>query len=205
MRVPHFIRQRFGTVDSNLRRNRPIYESVHDVEILFDEFLADGSCSALDLGCGLTPRNPFHANNSFGVDIRDGSESNVIKADLNQGRIPFPNDFFEYVTAYDVLEHIPRLLFLDGNTVYPVILIMNELFRVLKPAGIFFCIQPCFPAKQVFQDPTHVNIMSEDTMDFYFCQRKYAKMYGFRGDFALVRDGWLDYKYFAFMRKVAPK
>ena len=78
---------------------------------------------------------------------------------------------------------------------------MNEVFRVLKPGGIFFAYQPVFPAKSVFQDPTHVNIMSEDTLDFYFCEKAWARIYGFTGCFELVADGWIGEKYFCFMRK----
>ena len=81
------------------------------------------------------------------------------------------------------------------------VLLMNEIFRVLKPDGVFFCVQPCFPFKQALQDPTHVNIMTEDTLYRYFCDPAWARIYGYNGAFNMVREGWLSDKYFAFMRK----
>ena len=70
-----------------------------------------------------------------------------------------------------MLEHIPRISHIEGKTEFPLIQLLNEVFRILKPGGIFFSSQPVFPAKSAFQDPTHVNIMSEDTLDLYFCER----------------------------------
>lgn len=48
--------------------------------------------------------------------------------------------------------------------------LMKEIYRVLKPGGLFFRQTPAFPAKEALQDPTHVNIITEDTMAFFFCQ-----------------------------------
>jgi len=110
---------------------------------------------------------------------------------------------FDYVTAYDVLEHIQRVLITNGETKYPFISLVNEIFRVLKPGGFFFSMQPCYPAKQAFQDPTHVNIMTEDTFYLYFCEPAWARIYGYEGSFTLIKDGWLGDKYFAFMKKSA--
>jgi hypothetical protein len=73
---------------------------------------------------------------------------------------------------------------------------------VLEPGGLFFSIQPCFPSKEAFQDPTHVNIMTEDTMFAYFCEPAWARIYGYTGSFKMMCDGWLGYKYFSFLRKL---
>jgi len=78
---------------------------------------------------------------------------------------------------------------------------MNEIFRVLKPGGVFFNIQPCFPSKEAFQDPTHVNIMTEDTLSLYFCEPAWARIYGYEGSFVMLEEGWVGGKYFAFMKK----
>ena len=40
------------------------------------------SSKTLDLGCGSTPRNPFNADELYGVDIVDGLGPNIRKADL---------------------------------------------------------------------------------------------------------------------------
>ena len=167
------------------------------------KYSKQGVSRALDLGSGPNPRNPFSATECFGADIRSTDEKHVVYADFTLGKLPFDNSSFDFVTAYDVLEHIPRLLLQDSQTRFPLILLFNEIFRILKRDGHFFCIQPCFPAKEVFQDPTHVNIMTEDTIPMYFCDGAWARIYGYEGSFTLVREGWLGYKYFALLKKSA--
>ena len=122
-------------------------------------------------------------------------------ADIAAGTLPFESREFDYVTAHDVLEHISRVAMVRDTTRFPFIELMNEIFRVLKPGGIFFNIQPCYPAKEAFQDPTHVNIMSEDTMDYYFCESAWARIYGYEGSFEMIEDGWIGSKYYSFMKK----
>ena len=135
--------------------------------------------------------------------MRENKSKNVIYADLSSGLLPFENEMFDYVTAYDVLEHIQRVVLVNGETNFPFISLINEIFRVLKPGGMFFCVQPCYPAKQAFQDPTHVNIMTEDTLYLYFCEPAWGRIYGYNGSFELIKDGWLGDKYFSFMKKSA--
>ena len=71
---------------------------------------------------------------------------------------------------------------------------MNEIYRVLKPGGIFLHVTPAFPSPEAFQDPTHVNIITENTFPCYFCNpNPDAKNlgYGFTGDFELIDQRWL--------------
>lgn len=156
---------------------------------------------ALDLGSGPVPKNPFQASCLFGADLRENQENNVLYADLGSGVLPFEASSFDYVTAFDVLEHIQRVVTVNGETQFPFVSLLNEIFRILKSGGILFSVQPCFPSKEAFQDPTHVNIMTEDTLNLYFCQPAWARIYGFEGSFEMLDDGWIGGKYFAFMRK----
>ena len=89
----------------------------------------------LDLGCGDSPRNPFEVEEVWGIDIRKIDKPNVKKADLVLDAIPFTGDYFDYVTAYDFLEHIPRLIYY-GIKQNPFIEVMNEIYRVLKVGGV---------------------------------------------------------------------
>jgi len=181
----------------------PLPESVvcGDIDSYVPVFLRKNASSfygrerALDIGCGEKPRNLFESVNPYGWDIRGSQESSVMGVDLFHEPIPFPDHFFDYVTAYDFIEHIPRVLTSrTGETRFPFIDLMNEIYRVLKPGGLFFSKTPAFPSKEVFQDPTHVNIITEDTFPMYFCSDAgnglFAKIYGFNGSFTLVSQEW---------------
>jgi SAM-dependent methyltransferase len=139
----------------------------------------------LDLGCGQNPRNPFNADEVFGVDIVKSYQKNIFLADLVIEKIPFPDSTFDFVTAYDFIEHIPRLLYYKKKRTQPFIQLMNEVWRVLKPNGIFKAHTPAFPKQESFVDPTHVNFITEQTVN-YFCGGEYtnlSKSYGFDGMF----------------------
>ena len=133
---------------------------------------------SLDLGCGETIRNPYQALKVIGLDIQD--------ADLAIEPIPYPSDCFDFVTAYDFLEHIPRLLYVPQRR-YPFVELMSEIYRVLRVGGKFLSSTPAFPHSAAFQDPTHVNIITPDTFYEYFDDQKtWAKMYGFKGAFHIA-------------------
>jgi SAM-dependent methyltransferase len=151
---------------------------------------------SLDLGCGSFPRNPFGAAAARGVDIRPSpGNQDVVSADLFNQAIPFPELNFGAVTAFDFIEHVPRVACQAGSTRLPFIQLMNEVYRVLAQGGYFFSRTPAYPSKYSFQDPTHVNIITEDTFPFYFCtnnNRPYAEDYGFTGRFEMVAQAWCD-------------
>lgn len=193
----HALRHKAGLGKVHYRRSESLTP-------LFERYRLEGAHS-LDIGSGPTPKNPFSAALLHGVDIRENVKNNVVYGDLLHAPLPFDDASFDYVTAHDLLEHIPRVVSLEGETQFPLINLMNEIFRVLKPGGILFAIQPVFPSKEAFQDPTHVNIMNEDTLPFYFGEKAWARIYGFVGSFEMLEDGWLREKYFAFMRKSADK
>ena len=133
---------------------------------------------SLDLGCGEVIRNPYQALQVIGLDIQD--------ADLAIEPIPHPDDYFDFVTAYDFLEHIPRLLYVPQRR-YPFVELMSEVWRVMKVGGKFLSSTPAFPHAPAFQDPTHVNIITPLTFAEYFDDEKtWAKMYGFKGKFHIL-------------------
>jgi SAM-dependent methyltransferase len=146
----------------------------------------------LDLGCGAKPRNPYRRAHLYGVDIAPPSNRTdaVIRgANLSLGPIPFPDDHFASVSAYDFFEHIPRILpsTQEPGTRFPFIELMNEVWRVLKPNGLLYAMTPAYPHPAAFQDPTHVNILS-DLSHLYFTEPKLlGRMYGFAGTFQIVR------------------
>ena len=109
--------------------------------------------SLLDIGAGRGNALVGFARNGFtvvGVDkdstcILDGI--NVIDCDIEKDRLPFEDNFFDYVYSKSVIEHI-------SNTQHFV----QEIYRVLKPAGVIVCLTPDWGIdyKMFYDDPTHV-------------------------------------------------
>lgn len=151
----------------------------------------------LDLGCGGKPRNPYGMDHLFGCDVRDPTDFNMDgvceykQANIIKSGIPFPDNYFDSVSAFDLIEHIPRqLLDANGNIIYPFINIMNEIYRVLKPKGVFLAITPAYPREEAFQDPTHVNIITINTHKYFAGDKPYGEIYGFKGKFNSKRNEW---------------
>ena len=146
---------------------------------------------SLDLGCGARPQNPYCADQVFGVDLRESPDGRIRIADLCIEPIPFESDSFDFVTAFDFIEHIPRVLYIP-NRRNPFVELMNEIWRVLKPNGTFLSKTPAYPNSSVFLDPTHVNYITEGTFPLYFGDQQldspWAIIYGFKGAFHTVSE-----------------
>jgi SAM-dependent methyltransferase len=159
----------------------------------------------LDLGCSFQPRNPYGCELVYGIDIFDDASKNIKKADLATEPIPFNSDFFDFVTAFDLIEHIPRILYIPNRRL-PFIELMNEIYRVLKMGGFFYSVTPAFPNAAAFIDPTHVNFVSEGTLSYYFCDSKsnppWGALYGFNGAFRIVNQDWNGPHLRTLMRKI---
>ena len=162
-----------------------------------DEFIlalslpALNGSKALDLGCGAKPKNPFLAKLVYGVDIREDLAGNIKRVDLSSEVLPFESNSFDFCTAFDCLEHIPRIIHVGGESRLSFLELVNEVYRILRPGGLFLHRTPAFPSKEAFQDPTHVNIITEDTFPYYFCDpHLWARDYGFKGRFELVSQKW---------------
>lgn len=167
---------------------------------------ADAHAKTLDLGCGKTPKNPFNAAELFGVDVDYGIDAvrNIVACDLGMEKLPFPDNHFEYVTAFDLLEHVPRLMYRGSERHYPFIFLMTETHRVLKPGGLFLSDTPAYPRFSAFADPTHVNVITSETFRMYFCSPfTWAERYGFVGTFSLLRQAWCKENLLTLMRKEA--
>ena len=117
----------------------------------------------------------------------------VRTANLALAPIPWPDGHFGSVSAFDFLEHVPRVLATaDGSTTFfPFVKLMHEIWRVLAPAGLFYAITPGFPREEAFRDPTHVNYLSERSHEYFCGESPLGRMYGFAGEFRIVRTRWV--------------
>lgn len=158
---------------------------------------------SLDLGCGAVPRNPFNAQYFYGIDLSDHNLDFIKVADLTLENIPFQNNFFDYITAFDFIEHIPRVIYCPERR-FPFVMLMNEIYRCLKPNGYFLSHTPCYPYSALFRDPTHVNFITEETFSIYFDNvNRHAKIYGFNGSFRIIKQGWNGFSLVTLLQKIS--
>jgi SAM-dependent methyltransferase len=140
-------------------------------------------------------RNPYGRDEVFGVDLAANPSLPADRyraANLTTQAIPFESSYFNSVSAYDFIEHIPRVISTpDGSTKSPFIVLMSEIWRVLKPGGSFYAVTPAYPRVEAFSDPTHVNIITEETHRYFVEPSRWATMYGFTGSFRQVRVEWI--------------
>lgn len=142
------------------------------------------------MGCGSYPRNPYGQSELYGIDIGEyATNENIRRANLAIDKIPFEDDFFDSVSAFDVLEHIPRqaIDFSKKETHFPFIALMQEVWRVSKPGGRLYALTPAYPAPEAFQDPTHVNFITAMTHTYFCGEDPHAARYGFTGQFEAIR------------------
>lgn len=190
-----------GLLESDGEKFRKYMDENFAREMGLIEKIGSTPTKTLDLGCGTDPKNPFNADEIYGVDIVDLGNSNIRVADLAIDPIPYEDNSFDYVTGYDFLEHIPRVIYLGRERKQPFIDIMSEVWRVLKPGGIAYFATPAFPTAETFQDPQHVNFISERTI-LYFCEpsektnwdqsMQLCHQYGFTGRFEAVSQYWRE-------------
>lgn len=124
----------------------------------------------LDLGCGGIIRS-WDGYQPFGIDITPTGD-NIKKADLAIEPIPFADNTFDLVTAYDFLEHVPMMLYyMDGKQKLQrrsvMVELFNEIYRVLKDDGVFYSQTPLYPSRSVFQDPTHVAVWTDESFNYF--------------------------------------
>ena len=147
------------------------------------------------MGCGYHPRNPFGAERLIGLDIisdntlRNQKEFEYLEV-LPDSKIPMGDQTVDSISGYDFLEHLGRG---DGSSRNHFISFMSEAHRVLRTNGILFLVTPAFPSPAAFQDPTHVNFITEETVKYFLGPNPAANLmgYGFEGSFKLVAHFWM--------------
>lgn len=114
--------------------------------MMFKLFMTIGECMLkLNLGCGKKKLDGY-----INIDNRKEVEPDLC-LDVTKGLYQWPNGLFEAnsvdeVNADDFLEHIHQ----DS-----VIFVIEEIYRVLKPGGVFKSFTPSTCGRGAFQDPTH--------------------------------------------------
>lgn len=179
-------------------------QRIRNLDSLYEKYspknMSLNTSISLDIGCGTTPRNPFQAYEQWGIDIREDLANLVKSVDLNINPIPFNDETFNYITAFDFIEHVPRVIYAP-NCRFPFIQLMNEVWRTLKMDGIFFSHTPAYPFRSAFSDPTHVNYITEETFQYFNNESRLAAMYGFYGAFKILEQYRTDSHLISVLRK----
>ena len=153
----------------------------------------------VDLGAGSYPRNPFSACQLIAFDVLDPKDISFSRhATLGELRyvkvsrfeeFPLEDESVTSISGFDFLEHLSRE---PGPKENEFIFVMNQVFRILKRGGIALFVTPAFPLKTAFQDPTHINILTKDSYEYFCGKNPLARKlgYGFEGQFELVSQFW---------------
>jgi len=119
----------------------------------------------LHLGCGERLIPGF-------INI-DRQEPADLILDLEKDTLPFKDNTFKLVKAEGLLEQIKNLVFL-----------MNEVYRVLEPNGIFEGLVPNAEFQTAFQDPETKRFFNKETFTYFQLgqshYKKYGKSYGYK-------------------------
>lgn len=138
----------------------------------------------IDLGCGIEKKENF-----TGIDSCDWS-NNYKPDEFICGHIPevlanFKDNSIKEVRAKDFIEHIPQPL---------VIHTFNEIYRILKPGGIFEIFVPPTTGRGAFCDPTHVSFWNDLSFRYYDMTygRWLSESYGIKCDFEIMENEIID-------------
>jgi SAM-dependent methyltransferase len=149
----------------------------------------------LDIGSFSDPHGA-----DYGIDLEKHptfpSSTRFLQCNLGFQRLPFPDESIDFVSALDVLEHIPKALWFPSDSLNdvdyeifsssaathirgmtiarPVVFLFNELYRVMRRNGVFLSVTPAYDANRqvpiaVHQDPTHVSVWCPASFTQYFC------------------------------------
>lgn len=127
------------------------------------------------LGCGsrreklIRPNGHADWENLTTVDMNSDHKPDLVW-DLTQLPLPFENDYFSEVHAYDVMEHLGQ----QGDWRF-FFAQWSDLYRILKPGGQFFGISPGPKSPWLWGDPGHTRAISEECL-FFLHQPSYEEV-----------------------------
>jgi SAM-dependent methyltransferase len=131
-----------------------------------DKLLKEKSGIKLDFGCGANKHGPdwvgFDRLPLPGVDIVH---------DMLDIPYPLPDECVSVGICSHVFEHIPKtqVISKDGKlqTINPLMMVMDELWRVMKPDASFAVAVPHGASPGFMQDPTHASQLNENTWAYF--------------------------------------
>lgn len=117
--------------------------------------------SKLEIGCGLKPHKGY-----VHLDKLQLPHVEIVH-DINHP-FPFNSNSFDEVLALDVVEHVDDILNL-----------VEEIYRILKPNGIFELRTSLWLNPNSWRDITHKQKFTKASFDVFDKSTNYGKTYGF--------------------------
>lgn len=94
------------------------------------------------------------------LDINEDHAPDVVH-DISELPLPFEDNTFDEIHAYEVMEHVGQQgdwrFFFDQ---------WSDIWRILKPDGIFFGTSPAASSPWAWGDPGHTRVLSPESMVF---------------------------------------
>ena len=140
------------------------------VQEIIKEESKDVNAVRLNLGCGYRKLDGY-----INIDNRKEIEPDAC-VDIICG-LPYSDSSIDEIIASDFLEHIP---------IGKVIFVMEEIWRVLKPNGIFESLTPSTDGRGAFQDPTHVSFWNKNSW-LYYSNKEYRDLYNIKANFDIIK------------------
>jgi hypothetical protein len=141
------------------------------------------------------------------LDINPDHKPDVVW-DLTKRPLPFDDNTFEEIHAYDVLEHLGQQG--DWRSFFEE---WSEWWRILKPEGVLMGISPAADSVWAWGDPGHTRIVSPECFT-YLNQEEYKRQVGvtpmtdyrfcYRADFRPLYKRKLDHAFLYSMQAVKP-
>ena len=109
--------------------------------------------------------------NPITLDIDESCKPNVVW-DLNKHPLPFKDEEFDEIHAYDILEHLSK----QGDYKF-FFSEFSEYWRILKPDGRFHASVPRWDRKWAWGDPGHTRVFPVELVT-YLDQDEYEEQIG---------------------------
>ena len=135
------------------------------------------SYTELLLGCGSRRDRKFNVNgrtewtNLTTLDINPDHNPDIV-CDLEEIILPFEDDSFDEIHAYDVLEHTGK----QGDWRF-FFAQWSEFYRILKPEGVLCATTPDSESRWAWGDPGHTRNISQESL-IYLNQPVYTAEVG---------------------------